>query len=82
MTGYPSSELKLGVSKMKLSSEDRDLFIKDLRLINDLHSEMLQYLKYMEYFDTMGAFQIRAIDEGLRLKMSRVLHVIANWMIV
>lgn len=67
---------------MKLSSEDRDLFIKDLRLINDLHSEMLQYLKYMEYFDTMGAFQIRAIDEGLRLKMSRVLHVIANWMIV
>lgn len=67
---------------MKLSNEDRDLFIKDLRLINDLHREMLQYLKYMEYFDTMSDFQIRAIDEGLRLKMSRVLHVIANWMIV
>lgn len=65
---------------MKLSNEDRDLFIKDLRLINDLHSEMLQYLKYMEYFDTMSDFQISELDEGLRLKMSRVLHVIASRM--
>lgn len=67
---------------MKLSNEDRDLFIKDLRLINDLHSEMLQYLNYMEYFDTMSDFQISELNEGLRLKMSRVLHVIENRMIV
>lgn len=65
---------------MKLSNEDRDLFIKDLRLINDLHSEMLQYLNYMEYFDTMSDFQISELDEGLRLKMSRVLRVIASRM--
>lgn len=67
---------------MKLSNEDRDLFIKYLRLINDLHSEMLQYLNYMAHFDTMSESQIRELDEGLRLKMSRVLHVIENRMIV